>query len=69
MAKKRIKGNGRKSKRKIKANSPHASLCALAPLIRSRGIFDRIHQGVEIPQKQVDYRPTDKLVFVILGVM
>lgn len=69
MAKKRIKRNGRKSKRKINANSPHASLCALAPLIRSRGIFDRIHQGVEIPQKQVDYRPTDKLVFVVLGVM
>jgi len=69
MAKKRIKHKSRKDNRKMQASSPHASLCALAPLIESRGIFDRIHQGVKIPQKKVDYRPSDKLVLVVLGIM
>lgn len=44
-------------------------MCALASLIESRGIFDHIHRGVEIPQKKVDYRPSDKLIFVVLGIM
>jgi len=38
-------------------------------LIDSRGIFECIHESVEIPQKEVDYRPTDKLVLVVLGIM
>ena len=56
MAKKRIKRKRKKSNRKVQANSAHASLCALAPLIAGRKIFEHIHQMVKIPQKQVDYR-------------
>jgi hypothetical protein len=69
MAKKRIKQRRKKSNRKMQTNSAHASVCTLAPMIESRGIFDYIHRSVEIPQKEVDYRPTDKLVFVVLGIM
>jgi hypothetical protein len=69
MAKKRIKRRRQKSNRKINANSAHASLCSLAPLITGRQIFDHIHQKVKIPQKKVDYRPSDKLVFVVIGIM
>ena len=66
MAKKR----NRKSKRRKCKNTgqtAHASLAGFAPLIESTGIFDKIHQQVEIPQKQLVYRPTDKLIFVVLG--
>ena len=69
MARKRIKRRRKRSNRKIKANSAHASLCALAPLIKGRQIFDHIHQEVKIPQKKVDYSPSDKLVFVVIGIM
>ena len=69
MAKKRIKRKRKKSNRKINANSAHASLCSLAPLITGRKIFDHIHQMVKIPQKKVDYSPSDKLVFVVIGIM
>jgi len=74
MARRRILRRKKKSNRKVELNSAHASLCALAPLIESRSIFDYIHQSVEIPQKKVDYPrvrgdPTDKLVFVVLGIM
>ena len=69
MARKKSKRKRKKSSRKIKANSAHASLCALAPLITSRKIFDHIHQMVKIPQKKVDYSPSDKLVFVVIGIM
>ncbi len=69
MARKRAKRKRKKSNRKIRANSAHASLCALAPLIKGRQIFDHIHQTVKIPQKKVDYSPSDKLVFVVIGIM
>jgi len=69
MAKKRIKRKRKKSNRKIQEHSPHASLCALAPLITGRKIFEHIHQTVKIPQKKVQYRPSDKLVFVVVGIM
>jgi hypothetical protein len=69
MAKKRIKRKRKKSNRKIQEHSPHASLCALAPLITGRKIFEHIHQTVKIPQKKVDYSPTDKLAFVVIGIM
>ncbi len=69
MARKKSKRKRKKSSRKVKANSAHASLCALAPLITSRKIFDHIHQMVKIPQKKVDYSPSDKLVFVVIGIM
>jgi hypothetical protein len=69
MAKKRIKRKRKKSKKKIQTNSAHASLCALAPVITDKEILEPIHQKVQIPQKEVFYRPTDKLVFVVLGVV
>ena len=69
MAKKRIKRKRKKSKQKIQENSAHASLCALAPVITDKEILDPIHEKVQIPQKEVLYRPTDKLVFVVLGVV
>lgn len=69
MAKRRIKRKRKKSNRKIQEHSPHASLCALAPLITGRKIFEHIHQTVKIPQKKVDYSPSDKLVFVVVGIM
>jgi len=69
MAKKKIKRKGKKSKKKIQANSAYASLCALAPVITDKKILEPIHEEVRIPQKKVFYRPTDKLVFVVLGVV
>ena len=69
MAKKRIKRKSKKSKKEIQANSAHASLCALAPVVTDKKVFGSIHEKVQIPQKEVFYRPTDKLVFVVLGVV
>lgn len=69
MAKKKIKRKRKKSKKKIQGNSAHASLCALAPVIMDKKILEPIHEKVQIPQKEVLYRPTDKLVFVVLGIV
>ena len=69
MAKKRIKRKQKKSKNEIQVNSAHASLCALAPVIGDKKIFEPIHEKVQIPQKEVFYRPTDKLLFVVLGIV
>jgi hypothetical protein len=69
MAKKRIKGKKKKIKQEIGINSAHASLGALAPVIGDKKIFEAIHEKVQIPQKEVFYSPTDKLVFVVLGVI
>ena len=38
-------------------------------MIESRGIFEVIHEKVSIQQKTIEYRPTDKLIFVILGII
>lgn len=69
MAKKRIKRKRKKSKKEIQANSAHASLCGLAPVVVDKKILEPIHEKVQIPQKEVFYRPTDKLVFIVLGVV
>jgi hypothetical protein len=69
MSKKRIKQKRKKSKKEIYTSSSHASLCVLAPVIRDKQIFDPIHENVHIPQKEVFYSPTDKLVFVVLGIL
>lgn len=69
MSKKRIKEKEPKGNSKIQAYSPHSSLCAMASIIESKGIFGLIHEGVKIAQKQLYYSPTDKLVFVVLGIM
>jgi hypothetical protein len=39
----------------------------MAPIIEQKGIFQSIDDGVIIPQKTVDYTPSDKLVLVILS--
>ena len=59
----------KQSRRSISPFSVHASLAALGPVIERKQIFAPIHQQVKIPQKQVRYRPTDKLVFVTLGIL
>jgi hypothetical protein len=64
MPKKRIK-----RRRKETQHSSHASLAGLAPVIKSKQIFEPIHEHVKIEQKQVLYCPTDKLVFVVLGIL
>jgi hypothetical protein len=69
MSKKRINQKKQKGNSKIQDNSPHSSLCAIAPIIESKGIFQLIHEDVKIEQKKLYYRPTDKLVFVVVGIM
>lgn len=69
MAKKRIKQSHKNVNKKVSSYSKHSSLCALAPIISEKEIFEPIHQSVQIPQKTVIYRPTDKLVFVTLGIV
>ena len=59
----------RKQSDKIIGDSPNASLAAMAPLIEQKGIFDLIHRQVVIEQKTIDYRPTDKLVLIILSML
>ncbi len=49
--------------------SPHATLCTLAPLIAEKKLLEPIHTIVQIPQKKVFYRPTDKLAFLTLGII
>ena len=68
MTKKRSRGRKRR-KRKQTGQSAHASLAGFAPLILSKGIFEAIHQQVSIGQKQLSYRPSDKLIFVVLGLL
>ena len=77
MAKKRLskkhkKNNNKvdnKVNNKVEITSDHACLCALAPVIRDQNVFEPIHNNVKIPQKKLLYSPTDKLVFLTLGVM
>ncbi len=69
MAKKRIARKRKKGNKKIESYSPHATLCALGPVIGDKEIFEPIHQMVQIPQKTVIYRPTDKLIFLTLGII
>jgi len=68
MANRRTRKSNRR-KRKNTGQTAHASLAGFAPLIESKGIFNLIHQQVEIEQKQLIYRPTDKLIFVVLGLL
>ena len=68
MTKKRNRCRKRR-KRKETGQTAHASLAGFAPLIASQGIFEAIHHQVEIGQKQLTYRPSDKLIFVVLGLL
>ncbi len=73
MAKKRLskKHNKINSKvnNKIKITSNHASLCALADVIKDKNVLQPIHNKVNIKQKKILYSPTDKLVFLTPGIM
>ncbi len=59
----------KKAKKKMTGESPNASLAAMAPIISAKGIFSAIHQQVVVPQKSIDYQPSDKLVLVILSML
>lgn len=69
MAKNRKQKKNKKSNKKINTNSAYVSLCAIAPVIEDKNVFDIIHQKVEIQQKKVEYSPTDKLILMILAIM
>ena len=77
MAKKSISRTTRRCKTKrnrqradeVKMETAHAPLCGLGEVITEKQLFSPIHQQVFIPQKTIDYRPTDKLVFVVLGIV
>lgn len=69
MAKASIARKRQKRNRKKWVVSPQAPLCALGKVLRARSVFQPLHEGVNIRQKTVVYRPTDKLVFVVLGML
>ena len=59
----------KKRNRKTWVVTPQAPLCALGEVLRVREVFHPLHDAVNIRQKTVVYRPTDKLVFVVLGML
>ncbi len=63
MGKLRRKKRRQRTKKRT-GETPHASLAAMAPIIEQKGIFESIHDRVVIPQKTIDYSPTDKLVLL-----
>ena len=72
MAKKSISRRKKKCKEKQDQNvaeitTTHVPLCALGEVIKEKHLLAPIHHLVEIPQKSLEYRPTDKLVFATLG--
>ena len=72
MAKKSISWRKKKRKQKQYKNgdaitTTHVPLCALGEIIKEKQIFAPIHQLVKIPQKSLEYRPTDKLIFATIG--
>ena len=69
MAKRSIARKRKKHNRKSWVATPQAPLCALGEVLRVREVFQPLHDTVSIPQKTVVYRPTDKLVFVVLGML
>ena len=69
MARKSRSRRQKKRNRNVEVETTHAPLCAFGPVIQEKKRFEPIHQRVEIPQKVLEYRPTDKRVFVTLGIM
>lgn len=49
--------------------SPRASLCALGLCIQKLRLFQGLYRSVKINQKTVKFRPVDKLVDCLLGMM
>jgi len=69
MAKKSISRCKKRRHKKKTVSVTHVPLCALGAVIEEKQLFAPIHQQVFISQKQLDYRPTDKLVFTMLGIV
>ena len=69
MAKRSIARKRKKRNRKKWIVSSQAPLCALGQVLSAKSVFQPLHTSVSIPQKTVVYRPTDKLVFVVLGML
>ena len=69
MAKRSIARKRKKRNRKRWVVTRQAPLCALGKVLRAKSVFQPLHASVDIPQKTVVYRPTDKLVFVVLGML
>ena len=69
MAKRSIARKRQKRNRKKWVVSPQVPLCALGEVLRVREVFQPLHDMVNIRQKTVVYRPTDKLVFLVLGML
>ena len=82
MAKKSISRRKKKRKEKRHPNvdeiaTTHVPLCAcgesgrttafIGEVLKEKHLFSEIHHQVEIDQKSLDYRPTDKLVFASIG--
>jgi Transposase DDE domain group 1 len=49
--------------------SARASLCALGDYLRRHAFFVPLYQHVQIPQKTVQYRPVDKLLDALVGML
>jgi hypothetical protein len=64
----KTKRNGHKAP-EVQIATAHAPLCGLGPVITEKQVFFPIHQQVKMAQKTIDYRPTDKLVLVVLGIV
>ena len=69
MAKRSIAKKRKKRNVKKWVVSSQAPLCAFGEVLRVRKVFQPLHDTVNIPQKTVVYRPTDKLVFLVLGML
>ena len=69
MAKRSIARSGKKHNVKKWVVTSQAPLCAFGEVLRFRKVFQPLHDTVLIPQKTVVYRPTDKFVFLVLGML
>ena len=49
--------------------STHSPLIGIAPWMRQQGIWEEVTKRVSIPQKVVRYRPTDKLLGVLVTIL
>src|SRR4029450_3866996 len=50
-------------------HSARASLCALGEYLRRHAFFSPLHQHVRIPQKTIKYRPVEKLLDALVGML
>src|SRR5215475_15500572 len=50
-------------------HSARASLCALGEYLRRHAFFAPLHHHVQIPQKTVTYRPVEKLLDALVGML